>query len=52
MNWTSTNYSTSVHKWLFAPHGTGMLYVRKEKIPEGVAAYGRAGANGHRHPEV
>jgi len=25
-------YTTSLHKWLFAPHGTGMLYVRKEKI--------------------
>ena len=26
-------YATSLHKWLFAPHGTGMLYVRKNKIP-------------------
>jgi len=26
-------YATSLHKWLLAPHGTGMLYVRKEKIP-------------------
>ena len=25
-------YATSLHKWLFAPHGTGMLFVRKEKI--------------------
>ncbi|RIK76621.1 aminotransferase V [candidate division KSB1 bacterium] len=25
-------YATSLHKWLFAPHGTGMLFVRQEKI--------------------
>jgi isopenicillin-N epimerase len=23
---------TSLHKWLFAPHGTGFLYVRRSKI--------------------
>ena len=28
------NYSVSLHKWLFAPHGTGQLYVRREKIRE------------------
>ncbi|MGQ9853580.1 MAG: aminotransferase class V-fold PLP-dependent enzyme [Candidatus Oleimicrobiaceae bacterium] len=27
-------YATSLHKWLCAPHGTGFLYVRKEKIHE------------------
>ncbi len=26
-------YGTSLHKWLTAPFGTGMLYVRKSKIP-------------------
>ena len=26
-------YATSLHKWLFAPIGTGFLYVRKNKIP-------------------
>jgi selenocysteine lyase/cysteine desulfurase len=26
-------YATSLHKWLFAPHGTGLLFVKKEKIP-------------------
>ena len=27
-------YGTSLHKWLCAPFGSGMLYVRKEKISE------------------
>ncbi len=27
-------YATSLHKWLFAPHGTGMLYVRRDRISE------------------
>jgi isopenicillin-N epimerase len=26
-------YGTSLHKWLLAPHGTGFLYIRREKIP-------------------
>ena len=25
-------YGSSLHKWLLAPHGTGLLYVRKDKI--------------------
>ena len=25
-------YASSLHKWLCAPHGTGMLYVKKSKI--------------------
>ena len=28
------NYAVSLHKWLHAPVGTGLLYVRREKIPE------------------
>ncbi|NGP77268.1 aminotransferase class V-fold PLP-dependent enzyme [Balneolaceae bacterium YR4-1] len=27
-------YATSLHKWLLAPHGTGMLYVRNNKISD------------------
>ena len=25
-------FGTSLHKWLFAPHGTGLLFVRRDKI--------------------
>ncbi len=28
------NYSTSLHKWLFAPHGTGLLWVRRDQIAD------------------
>jgi len=27
-------FATSLHKWLCAPHGTGMMYVRKDKIKD------------------
>ncbi|HED65396.1 MAG TPA: aminotransferase class V-fold PLP-dependent enzyme [Planctomycetes bacterium] len=26
-------YATSLHKWLAAPHGTGLLFVRRDRIP-------------------
>ena len=38
-------YGTSLHKWLFAPHGTGFLYVRRSKIAQALAADGRAGGD-------
>lgn len=27
-------FATSLHKWLCAPHGTGLLYVKKDKIKD------------------
>lgn len=33
-------YATSLHKWLCAPFGTGMLYARKDKMPLVYPLYG------------
>jgi isopenicillin-N epimerase len=27
-------YGTSLHKWLYAPKGTGLLYVKRDRIPK------------------
>lgn len=38
-------YGTSLHKWIYAPKGTGMLYVRKEKIGKVWALMASEGQN-------
>jgi selenocysteine lyase/cysteine desulfurase len=38
-------FGTSLHKWIYAPKGTGMLYVRKEKIPKVWALMASEGQN-------
>ena len=43
-------YGTSLHKFLFAPHGTGMLFVRKEDR-EALAADAGTGRDGQGHPQ-
>jgi selenocysteine lyase/cysteine desulfurase len=39
-------FGTSLHKWLGAPIGTGMLYVQKEKIPSVYPLFGSAQPQG------
>jgi isopenicillin-N epimerase len=38
-------FGTSLHKWLYAPKGTGMLYVKKDKIPKVWALMASEGKN-------
>ena len=38
-------YGTSLHKWIYAPKGTGMLYVKKDKIPKVWALMASEGQN-------
>lgn len=49
------SYATSGHKWLGAPHGTGLLYVREDRLdavwPTEVGAYS-AGNEGLENPDV
>ncbi len=42
-------FGTSLHKWLSASIGTGMLYVKKEKI---AALYPMFGSPDHRSPDI
>lgn len=50
------SYATSGHKWMGAPHGTGILYVRKDRLdevaPTEVGAYSDSGADGFVIPDV
>lgn len=50
------SYATSGHKWMGAPHGTGVLYVREDRLdevaPTEVGAYSDAGADGYHLPDV
>ncbi len=39
-------YGSSLHKWLLAPFGTGLLYVRKAKIPNVWSMMGSEEKNG------
>src|SRR5437867_9373191 len=48
-------YGTSLHKWLLAPHGTGLLYVRKariEKLWPMMAAPPEMNANIRKYEEI
>ncbi len=38
-------FGTSLHKWIYAPKGTGMLYVKKDKIPKVWALMASESAN-------
>ncbi len=50
------SYATSGHKWMGAPHGTGLLYVRADRFdevaPTEVGAYSDAGEGAYRIPDV
>ncbi len=34
LDWDCDFYCTSLHKWFGAPHGSGILYIKKDKIKE------------------
>src|SRR5688500_9589767 len=48
-------FGTSLHKWIFAPKGTGMLYVKKDKIPKVwhvMAAEDKQETDNHKYEEI
>ena len=45
-------YATSLHKWLFAPIGTGLSLRAQEQAEEDLAAHGGAAGDGREHPQV
>lgn len=50
------SYATSGHKWMGAPHGTGVLYVRADRLdevaPTEAGAYSDSGKGGFVIPDV
>ena len=49
---TATTSPRSLHKWLLAPIGTGLLYVRKAKIKSIWPLMAAAAGQSDRHPQV
>ena len=45
-------YGVSLHKWLLAPLGTGLLYVRRDRIASTWPLQAAPATRRHRHPEV
>ena len=45
-------FGTSLHKWLYAPKGSGLLFVKRDKIEKLWPLMAAETKAGKRHPEV